>query len=273
MTDKHTDTFFDLTHEGWLPCLDREGKPLHQLLGLREIFAQAHELRDINGDSPLVDAALYRLLLAILHRNFQNTVIKRWQELWDHQKFDMRTLDAYFDEWQDQKQRFFLYHPTHPFFQSPKAYGGGDHGQLFDKGVADLMQEVASGDKPTLFNHTIYHKDVDEGNFALSLPEAARLLIAIEAYKLPGTGAKTDVGARASFETAPLVDGILFIARGRTLFETLMLNLLEITNGDPFLQKITDCPCWERDDPFAARNIPDGYIDYLTWLSKVKKVL
>lgn len=266
----HTIKFFDLTREGWIPCLDKEGRPLNQQLGLRDIFEQAHHLADLNGDNPLVDAALYRLLLAILHRNFQNTETKRWSELWEAQYFDMHTLNAYFDEWQDQKERFYLFHPTHPFYQSTNAYGKDGN---FDKGVAKLVKEVAMGDDSTLFSHNIYLDEIEEGNLCLDLPTTTRMLVTTQSYKVPEKGAGPQGGEKNStYTTAPLVDGIVFFIKGENLFETLMLNLLEILDEDPFLQTTSDKVVWERQDAFERRvyqtnksTIPDGYLDYLTW--------
>ena len=59
---------FNLIDEPWIPCLRPDGTTI--ALGLRETLLQAHELREIRGDTPLETAALHRLLLAILHRVF-----------------------------------------------------------------------------------------------------------------------------------------------------------------------------------------------------------
>lgn len=59
---------FNLIDEPWIPCIRLDGKP--DELSLRAVFAQAHQLREIRGDSPLETASLHRLLLAVLHRVF-----------------------------------------------------------------------------------------------------------------------------------------------------------------------------------------------------------
>ena len=57
---------FDLIEEKWLPCvmLDNSLKSL----SLRDVLTDAHNIRELIGDSSPVTIALHRLLLAILHR-------------------------------------------------------------------------------------------------------------------------------------------------------------------------------------------------------------
>ncbi|MCB0187158.1 MAG: type I-E CRISPR-associated protein Cse1/CasA, partial [Caldilineaceae bacterium] len=63
--------------------------------------------------------------------------------------------------------------------------------------------------------------------------------------------------------------GIIFMAEGNTLFETLMLNLLEYPAQRPIPTSKNDCPAWEMDDPYGdEREIPHGYLDYLTWQNR-----
>ena len=58
---------FNLIDEPWIPCI-LDGTRVE--LGLRDVLAQAQQLREIRGDSPLETASLHRLLLAVLHRIF-----------------------------------------------------------------------------------------------------------------------------------------------------------------------------------------------------------
>ena len=66
---------FNLTMQPWIPCLADNGMQVE--LSLSQCFAQAHELRELGGESPLVTVALYRLLLAILHRVHQGPESRR----------------------------------------------------------------------------------------------------------------------------------------------------------------------------------------------------
>lgn len=74
----------------------------------------------------------------------------------------------------------------------------------------------------------------------------------------------------------PLAGAAVVLILGENLFETLLLN----TCADEYLEEIksteADCPIWERDQlphpPFGERT-PDGYLDYLTWMSRHIRLL
>jgi CRISPR type I-E-associated protein CasA/Cse1 len=69
-----------------------------------------------------------------------------------------------------------------------------------------------------------------------------------------------------SFTGSNFTSGVLFWGHGDTLFETLMLNLMPPSDVMPVMGD--DRPCWEMDDAFTpARQVPMGYLDYLTWQS------
>ena len=105
---------FNLIEQPWIPCVDTEGSVIE--LSLRETLVQAHNLRSIAGDSPLETAALYRLLLAVLHsalRGPENAAA--WNELWQAGKWDAPWLHDYLGTW---KHRFDLFDPERPFYQA-----------------------------------------------------------------------------------------------------------------------------------------------------------
>jgi CRISPR system Cascade subunit CasA len=63
------------------------------------------------------------------------------------------------------------------------------------------------------------------------------------------------------------MDAANVLVRGKTLQETLLLNLMHYNpaQGMPSVVKGDDLPAWERDNKPAAERIPAGYIDYLTY--------
>ena len=63
------------------------------------------------------------------------------------------------------------------------------------------------------------------------------------------------------------------MAQGRTLFETLMLNML-VYNSETPCPSNDDCPgCRERNDsPVSRASFPAGYLDYLTWQTRTSCV-
>jgi CRISPR system Cascade subunit CasA len=235
---------FDLLESPWIPCVREDGTPAE--LGLREALASAHELRELHGESPPVTAALYRLLLTVLHRVFGPESAEASGELWQAGHWDATALDTYLDHWHD---RFDLFHPKHPFFQA-------EDERVKPKSVATLVQEVASGNNPTLFDH-----HTEEGGLALVAGRAARMLVAAQAFGVAGLS-----GLPQKFTDGTCTRGICFLVQGDSLFETLALNLLRYPDDAVMVHHADDRPVWEMDDPFAPpRSRPRGYLDYLTW--------
>lgn len=244
---------FCLISQPWIPCLmPTIGKA--QELGLLETLCRAHEISELSDPSPPVTACLYRLLLAILHRNFGPASSHEWKRLWEAGQFDRVRLEAYFDEW---RHRFDLFDSERPFYQ----VAGMDEKLL--KSVANLAPQCTSGNNAALFDHTL-----DDTPVSLQLPVAARLLLVQQGFALGGLcGAES---GRVSTTAAPLVTGVVILATGSTLFETLMLNLVIYAPdaNRPFTCR-DDAPAWEQDQP-ATPDVrrPLGYLDYLTWQSR-----
>lgn len=240
---------FNLLTEPWVPCIRQDGSPVE--LGLRDALVRAHELRELGGESPLVVAALYRLMLVVLHRVFGPPSIKAWAELWEKKRWDETALDAYFARWQE---RFDLFHPQRPFYQAPDA-------RVQPKSVSSILHEAASGNNATLFDH-----HTDETSASLSPAQAARALLAAQAFGLAGLS-----GLPEKFTDAPCARGVIFLTKGETLFATLILNLVCYPDKEyaslPYRE--SDRPCWEMDDPYEPpRSVPWGYLDYLTWQNR-----
>ena len=237
----------DLLQAPWIPSIKTGGAPVE--LGLRDTLTQAHELRELHSESPLVMAALYRLLLVVLHRVFGPADWDEWACLWDAKRWDAVQLDAYLDRW---RHRFDLFDTERPFYQAPDE-------RVKPKSVASLIHEVASGNNPTLFDH-----HTDTGGITLAPAQAARILVAAQAFGLAGLS-----GLPQKFTDGTCARGIVFLIQGETLFETLALNLLPYPNDATMTHHDDDRPAWEMDDPFTPdRSHPRGYLDYLTWQNR-----
>jgi len=238
---------FDLLQAPWIPCMQADGVPVK--MGLRDTLAQAHNLRELHGESPLVTAALYRLLLAVLHRVFGPAGYAEWAGLWQARRWDPARLDAYLERW---RSRFDLFDPQHPFYQAPDA-------RVKPKPLNSLILDAAFGNKATLFDH---HTDAE--GITLSPAQSAWTLVTAQAFGLAGT-----LGSTMHFTDGSCARGILFLVEGETLFETLALNLLRYPDDGVMPHSSDDCPAWEMDDPFTPdRSHPRGYLDYLTWQSR-----
>ncbi len=239
---------FNLVDEPWIPCIRTEGQAVE--LGLRDTLVQAHELRELAGESPLVVAALYRLLLVVLHRVFGPEGYDAWYALWRAGHWDGARLDAYLEQWE---HRFNLLDSRRPFYQVADD-------RVKPKPLNSLVLDLAFGNKATLFDH---HTDAE--GVVLTPAEAARAVVAAQSFGLAGLS-----GLPQKFTDGTCTRGVIFFVQGDILFETLMLNMLRYpTEDDVMPHHPDDCPAWEMDDPFTPdRPIPRGYLDYLTWQNR-----
>jgi len=105
---------FNLIDKPWIPCIMSDGR--QQELNLQETLVKAHEIQEIFAQSPIVTVSLYRLLLAVVYRNFPFKSLNEWEKLWKTKQFSPDTIANYFEKWHD---RFDLFHPEWPFYQSP----------------------------------------------------------------------------------------------------------------------------------------------------------
>jgi CRISPR system Cascade subunit CasA len=239
---------FNLIDEAWIPCVEAEGHLSER--GLQDVLAQAHVMRELAGESPLVTAALYRLLLAVVHRVFGPAGYDAWYDMWEAGQFDASQLAAYMDAW---RHHFDLFDAAHPFYQAADD-------RVKPKPVNSLVLDLAFGNKATLFDHSL-----DAERICLTPGEAARAVIAAQAFGLAGLS-----GLPQKFTDGTCARGVMFLIQGETLFETLMLNLLRYPTEDDVLpHSPEDRPAWEMEDPYSPeRSRPHGYLDYLTWHSR-----
>lgn len=238
---------FNLVDQPWLPCIDRLGQPVD--LSLREALCNASDLQSIAGTSPLMTAALYRLLLAILHRVFGPTGTASWNTLWKTGHWEADAVNQYLQTWHG---RFDLFDPDRPFYQQADP-------RVKPKSVASIIHEAASGNNATLFDH-----HTEDTGPVLTLAEAARFLITAQSFSLAGLS-----GLPEKFTDSPCSRGAIFLVEGGNLFETLVLNLVRYTASTPIPSRPEDKPAWEMDDPYRPeRSVPLGYLDYLTWHSR-----
>lgn len=238
---------YDLVAEPWLPCRTLHGESA--CLGLEAVLVRAHELAELRDDSPLVTIALHRLLLAVLHRVLGPKDEDHWLELWQAGRLPAEPFTTYVAEW---RERFDLCHPQRPFFQTP--------GLKDAKPVSVYRLAFVQGNNATLFDHRTESEEA-----GLPPDVAARLLATYQAFAIGGGVSKP---FNLSHSPVAREGGFLCLVNGPSLFHTLMLNAIAVTN-QPFT-KGNDHPTWELDDPpEPARNaVPVGYTDYLTWQSR-----
>jgi CRISPR system Cascade subunit CasA len=241
-----TDTgTFNLVDQPWIPCIQRNGKVVE--LALHDLFAKAHELVDIAADSPMENLALYRFLLATLHRIFGPADENAWENLWLSNVFPMIEIERYL---QEKYERFDLFSPQYPFCQA-------EDRRVRPKSVVSLKHGIGMAPSDW-FNHQVITLDVE-----LTPAEAARDLLTVLAF---GFGGLSGIPSK-SHTDAPCAKGVNFVIQGDTLKQTLLLNL-DLYQPHQFSRR-PDLPMWEVDDPFMdERTQAKGRLDYLTYPSR-----
>lgn len=236
---------FNLLDEPWVrvlcaDCTVRE-------VSLTDALLHAHEYKGLAGELPTQDVAVLRLLLAVLHTVFSRVDVQgenapisagtepdlaldRWESLWRLQHFPVQPITTYLEKWHE---RFWLFHPERPFWQVPQAKIGTAYS------AAKLNGEISeSGNKLRMF--TAYS---GTGKSALTYAQAARWLLYVNGFD--DTSAKPKGKGLPSTGAGWLGKLGLILAQGDTLFETLMLNLVLLKDGEQPWQP--PLPCWELE--------------------------
>ncbi|MFC8899484.1 type I-E CRISPR-associated protein Cse1/CasA [Streptomyces cinereoruber] len=249
---------FDLTEQPWIGVLRPDGTQGE--LSLREVFAQAGDVRRVTGDLPTQEFALLRLLLAIAHDALDGpNDIEHWARLWN----DPRCFAEVADYLDTHRGRFDLLDAEAPFFQTAQLRTAKDEVSSLNRIVAD----VPNGEP--FFSARLPAVD------RLSFAEAARWVVHVHAYDTSGikSGMVGDARAKGG-KVYPLGVGWAgnlggVFVEGRDLRETLLLNLMAAdTSGSD--AKGGDRPAWRRelDGPGGAERTPTGLRDLYTWQSR-----
>lgn len=239
---------FDLWTEPWIPCT-RPDQAQPRVASLRAVLDEAHEIDDIAVQSPVVTAALYRFLLAVLHRALQGPKDARtWRAWWRAGRFDRGALSRYRAQSQN---RFDLFNPAFPFYQT---------GNLPARFAA--KPALTLGHQHTAFgaNYQKFGGGVNADS-AISPAHAALLLLAHHPYALGGTLSR-EPGDPPGGKGGTLPKAAVVVVKGKTLFQTLMLNLVAYTYTE------VDRPAWERGGAGRGERPLDGYVDLLTWQTR-----
>jgi CRISPR system Cascade subunit CasA len=229
-------------------------------LGLVEALVRAHELRGLADPSPLVAAALTRMLLAIVHRSIDGPgSVAEWLELVRRGRLPETKIVEYLDR---VRSRLNLFDPIHPFAQV--------RGLAVEPADAATLMTPRSnwGGGTGLFAH----RNEDRSS-SLAADVAARWLVARQSFDVGGLVS----GRPKSASAAPLTAAAVVLVRGASLFETLVSNLLVYSpeRSAPIPGTSGDCPHWEQEPPPAdfesdaePKRVPRGWLDSLTWLAR-----
>lgn len=247
-------TSFNLIDEPWIPCLTQEGP---RDLSLSGVLHRADGIAAIEDTSPLTTIAMHRLLIAILHRVFGPANESAWSALWQS-GWNTRALDEYLKTWDE---RFDLFHPNRPFYQNAEL-------QAEPSPASKLTHELGPANRQ-LFSHI----SPDEP-LALSPAQAARYVLAYNAFSpggliTPPKNLQKDLIRHYKFaRAAPLTASAVCLVQGKTLRETLLLNMVtyDPASDQPFAVTGNDRPAWEQEHAVQMKDRhPEGYLDWLTW--------
>lgn len=270
---------FNLLDKPWVPVAFCSGK--HQVLPLRDCFAQSPEIRRLSFGQDAVSFAVFRIMVAIMQRTLYVASAANggwgasvWQQANENPKETLGLVDQYLETWRD---RFFLFDPKCPFFQHPTVHTPkGDYSEL-----NKILADVPNGEPFITMR-------IGAGLEEISYPEAAAQLIHLQAYDSAGirSGAVGDTRVKGG-KGYPIGTGWVgaqggVYVEGENLFSTLMLNTLAIglpgeeseeaqVTGIITANPEADLPAWEREEqPVGQRAdiYPQGLADMLTWQSR-----
>ena len=248
---------FNLLTEPWIPVIYADGSVAE--VGIKDVFADAHDIQELACDLPTVNVAIFRTLLAILRRSVDEDMAEDsdyWAELWENDTLPMEAITDYLDSVSD---RFDLLDPKKPFLQTP--------GLRNAKGVWNgLGQIIADSPKEdALFVQS-------DPNTELSYAKAAQWLIHTQNFDYSGikSGAVGDSRVKGG-KGYPIGIGWLgwlgcTIIKGKNLKETLLLNYVspQFFECEPG----SDLPVWEEAPLTSAirKNAHvNGQIGLCTW--------
>ncbi|MGB7414625.1 MAG: type I-E CRISPR-associated protein Cse1/CasA [Thermosynechococcaceae cyanobacterium] len=235
---------FNLTQECWIPVVSHDWQ--RREVSLVELFQSWEIFREIQADNPPTTLALYRFLLVILHRAYQGpTNESHWEKIRDD---GGQKAIAYLHQNQD---RFDLLHPERPFMQ--------DAALTADMAAEIYQAYVVHGNNTS----TVFCHEHQWSGATLPIEAAARLVLRLHLFDVGGR--KT--GSSISAGVIPTMDAANVLVRGKTLQETLLLNLMHYNpqQNMPSVVNGEDLPAWEQEHKPARERIPAGYIDYLTF--------
>lgn len=255
---------FNLLDEPWIRVMTEDCTVVER--SLMQVLLNSHRYQRLAGELPTQDVALLRLLLAILQTVFYRVdpegeddpiedraaAIRRWQALWNAGRFPVQPIRTYLETWKD---RFWLFHPEHPFYQVPAAAVGTKFK------ASKLNGELSeSAHKMRLFPL----RDGEEKE-TLSYAEAARWLVTLIGFD-DSASTKKETGTGTGW----LGDRVNVYAIGENLFETLMLNLVFLKDGRYVWAE--NMPAWEQPTMTTAKKreipLPDNQAELLTLQSR-----
>lgn len=241
---------FNLLEEPWIrvrrpDCTIGEVSLTDALLG-------AHAYAGLAGELPTQDVAVLRLLLAVLHTvvcrydpqgresplRDEDDALERWKVLWERGRLPQEPILDYLSRW---RERFWLFHPERPFYQVNEAQAGTEYG------AKKLNGELSESEN----KYRLFQSYAGAEKDSLSYSQAARWLLYLNGFD--DNSGKPKGKGLPSVGAGWLGSLGLILARGKTLAETLLLNLVLLKDGQQLWEPPR--PYWELDRPRCGERV------------------
>ncbi len=259
----------NLTLEPWIPALRIDGQ--RKLLSLHDLFAQAHELRDL-AVKPHERIALMRLLLCITQAALDGPADEdQWETC--EPLIQPRVRD-YLDKW---KSAFEMFSDGPRFLQLPNLKPGKDSEE--GNAATKLDLALATGNNSILFDNGAGE------DRALESPRSALNLLTFQCFAPGGRigiakwNGKDTAGNGSSNHAACTPSSMVHaLVLGGTLLKTLQRNLLTRENvADFYGPNRWGQPVWEKyvenaDDKTAIENANMTLLGRLVPLSRAVRL-
>lgn len=220
---------YSLLDQPWLPV--RFGAGQVRDVGLLELFGRIGEITALAETSPPSLIAQYRLLLTITHRALSlGARDRRMRDLirWYRDGFPAEAVRSYLEQ---QRDRFWLFHPERPFMQVA-ALAQAEETRDKQKPWTQISLASASGNTPLVFDHSC-----DLAPISITPAQALRALLGFLQFT-PGGLVKA---LRDADKAGPLANTAAVMPIGPTLGQTLLLALHPAPTGT-----LEDLPSWEQ---------------------------
>jgi CRISPR system Cascade subunit CasA len=254
----------NLTIDPWIPVIGADGQ--QRSVSLHDIFATAHEIRDLSV-KPHEKIALLRLLICITQAALDGPEnFDAWETCRDTIQ---PTVNGYLEKWQ---ASFELFGDGPRFLQVPGLKAAKEDGEGNPATKLDLM--LASGNNASLFDNSAGDSRA---------VEAGRLALTLLAFQCFAPGGRigvakwngSDTPSKGSANHAPCTPSSMLhtFLQGGTLLETIYFNLLNKDEGSDLGPSKWGRPAWElpvttAGDKEAIANATGSYLGRLVPLSR-----
>lgn len=233
---------FNLTKQQWIPVVTSDYQL--QEVSLSDLFKNWNDYIEIKAEEELTTYAIYRLLMAIMHKVYQGPEdLDHWVKIKEDNGAQILTY------LENNANKFDILDPDYPFYQD--AIAKTKPHPIF---YAFTIKGGSTG--------ALWGTHLNPDTFSLSFAEAARLILRIQLFDKAGKqpGEQLESIANGSSSHSHLKNAVITYPQGDTVKETILYNLVQYEPSST-----PDLAIWERtyQDP-AAKN-PDGYVEYLTY--------